>query len=458
MPRRTVIVGAGPAGMYAAETIRSLDATAAITLVGDEPPHARMALPYWLAGQVPRAQTLTGGPELYARLQLDARIGVRATALDPTAQRVELSDGTSLEFDALLLALGSRPRRLAIPGAELPGVQTMWSLADTETLLDGLQPGTEVCLIGAGFIGLIVLNALWKRRCKLQVVESADHILPRMLGVDAAGVAEQWLSARGVSLHPGEQVERIEADGSRRGVILADGGELSADRVILATGVQPNVELARAAGLKVESGILVDQRCRTSAPGIYAAGDCAAGPNLLGGPHEVHAIQPTAVDHGRVAGANMAGKDVEYPGSLSMNILDVAGLQCVSFGNWTGDGPDTQVLRNAGSALYRKLVWDGGALVGAVFVGPMNDVGMLNDVGMVKGFIQSQVQWGEWTRHLQESPADLRRPYVALGVPQLLVARTLLGAPSVARSHRAGDLQPTVDRGPHHAVFVGGRG
>jgi len=455
MATKNVIIGGGPAGVYAIETIRELDPRASITVISDETPYARMALPYWLAGQAPREQMLTAGPDYYARLKVDARIGDRVAAIDPKARRVRMAAGSDVEYDHLLLATGSRPQRLRVPGADLPGVSTLWTLADTEQVLEALPADADVCLVGAGFIGFIVLNALYKRGCRLSVVEMAGHVLPRMLDAPSAALVESWLTARGVAIHTGVSLAEISGGAGKKMVRLTDGSTLAADVVILATGIAPNVELAVAAGLKTEHGIVIDHRCRTSGNGIFAAGDCAAGPDLLTGKPEVHAIQPTAVDHGRVAGANMAGKKVEYPGSLLMNILDVAGLQCASFGRWGGEGLETQVIGDVDAGLFRKLVWDGTRLAGAIFAGPMHDVCMLNDVGMVKGFIQTQTDLKEWKAFIHDSPADLRRPYLATGVPQKLIDCTTIGRPSHSRQHRFQDDQPVTDPGPHHAVFTG---
>lgn len=452
MGKRNVIVGGGPAGIHAIETLREHDPEASITLLTDEPAHARMALPYWLAGQVPREQVLTASPEYYARLGVEARVGARVAAIETHENRLQLEDGGSLEYDHLLLATGSRPQRIPIPGADLPGVDTLWTLADTERVLARLQPGAEVCFVGAGFIGFIVLNALLKRGCRASVVEIAGHVLPRMLDASAAALVEDWLTRHGVSLYTGTAVDRIEG-AEQKAVHLQDGRTVTADIVLLATGIVPNVELAVAAGLETRHGIVVDEHCRTSAGSIYAAGDCAAGPDLLTGERVVHAIQPTAVDHGRVAGANMAGRSVRYAGSLLLNVLDVAGLQCASFGRWGGDGLEVRVMGGQDAGLMRRLVWEDDRLVGAIFVGPMKDVCMLNDVGMVKGFIQTKTAFGEWKGYLAENPADLRRPYLALGVPQKLIERTTLGAPSDERGHRYQDRQPVTDPGPFHAAF-----
>jgi len=453
-----LIIGGGPVATNAVETIRQFDTASSITLVCDEPAHSRMALPYWLAGQVPREHTYTADDASWQRLGVDAKIGLRATKLDTDAKSVTLSDGSNVSYDNLLLATGSRPLELPIPGADLPGVQSLWTLAQTESLLnhaaDGKRP--RVCLIGAGFIGFIMLNAMYKRDWQLAVVEREAHVLPRMLDGDSAGLVERWLSAKGIALHTGTSVKQIteSADGSKI-VELDNGDRLDADAVIIGIGVRPNLDLVAGTSIATDVGILVDDQLRTNVPGVFAGGDCAQGPVLYGDGPLVQAIQPTAVDHGRVAGANMAGQDIHYPGSLNMNVLDCCGLQCASYGIWDAADAEAMTISNAAGNVYRKLLWQDDRIVGAIFVGRANDVGMLTDVGMIKGILQTQTPLGAWKDYLRENPYDIRRAYVASKVAHKLVQTTLLGRPAKAREYRIGGAQPSTPANPFHEQYVG---
>ncbi|GIW94126.1 MAG: NADH oxidase [Pirellulaceae bacterium] len=455
-----LIVGGGPAATNAVETIRQLDGgDSRIVLVSDEPAHSRMALPYWLAGKITREHTYTGDDAYFSRLGVEARLGRRVTALDVASKRAELDDGTSIEFDNLLLATGASPIRPELPGADLPGVLPMWTLAHAERALQVLDGKAEprVVLVGAGFIGFIVLNALFKRGCRLAVVEREQQVLPRMLDPMAAHIVEQWLRQRKVDVRCGTTVTQIEAqsDGTKR-VFLANGENLTADLVVLAVGIRPNVELARAAGLEIDPGILVNEKMQTSVPFVYAGGDVAQGPVLGSTKREIHAIQPTAVDHGRVAGANMAGREVRYPGSLAMNVVDVCGLQTASFGRWDSGAEHEMVIHNAADKIYRKLVWEGDRIVGAIFIGRAEDMGLLTDVGMVKGMIQTQASLGIWKNYLEQNPFDIRRAFVGAGIAQRLLQSTLLGMPSRPRGYQpAGEAQAPV--GSAHRVYVSSR-
>jgi NAD(P)H-nitrite reductase large subunit len=460
MATKNVIIGGGPAGIGAIETIREFDGGASsITLISDEPAYARMALPYYLAGEIPEDQVLTGGPRYFEEMQVEARTG-RVSAISPGEKKLTLEDGASVPFDNLLIATGSSAQRISFPGADLRGVTTLWTLEDAHHALMGLPQNPEVVFVGAGFIGIIILNALHKRGCRLSVVEVESHVLPRMMEADGATLVEGWLRRHDVGVYTGARVTEIglRADGRKR-VRLGDGRELAADLVVLATGIRPNLQSLQGSGIETAQGILVNNRMQTNFTNIYAAGDVAEGPNLLTGRPVVHAIQSTAVDHGRVAGANMAGQAIEYPGSLLINILDVAGLQCCSFGQWqTEDGLEAQVVANADRPIFRKLVWDGDRIVGAVFAGPMDDIGMLNDLGMAKGFIQSRAPLGEWKGYLQKHPTDFRRPYVGARVAAQLLALTTLGRPSTHRRYRYRNAQPWTQPSPHHAALVGTKG
>lgn len=456
-----LIIGGGPAAINAIETIRQFDGgSSEITLVSDEPAYSRMVLPYWLAERIPKQQVFTGDDPYFDKLKVKRLFGQRVARIDPAAKQATLQDGQALPFDDLLIATGSSAVIPPIPGAALPGVLPLWTVAHTDAVLDATKSVTkpEVVFIGAGFIGFIVLNAMYKRGWKLHVVEIADQVLPRMLDRDAGLQVQSWLEKKNVGLHLGVTAQEITAAGNRRRVKLSNGRSVEADLVIVATGIRPNLDLVQGSGIKVDQGILVNERMQTNFPFIYAAGDVAQGPDLLGGPAAVHAIQPTAVDHGRIAGANMAGQNIPYAGSLLMNILDVCGLQCASFGRW-GEAAEDITISNPDRPIYRKVLWSGDQATGAVFIGPATDMGLLNDVGMVKGIIQTKTAFGQWKDYLKHNPFDIRRPYVALQVGKKLVNATLLGKPSKSRDYHFHGAQPgpQVTKPDAHQVYVGNK-
>jgi len=455
MTTRHVIIGAGPAAMQALETIRQFDqGQSHIILISDEPAHARMALPYWLAGGITRDHTLTADADYFRQLSVTTRIGLRVERIDPANRRLWLDGGEAIEFDNLLIATGSTPIPAPIIGADLPGVQPLWTLAQTEQLLEATigSARPRVALIGGGFIGFITLNAMLKRGWRLSVIERAGQVLPAMLDAAAAALVQRWLSKHNVRTLVGAAVQRIEWDGATKRIVLSDKAYLATDLAILATGVRPNLACLQDSGIAADNGILVNDRMQTNFPFIYAAGNVAQGPALFHAEPKVHAIQPTAVDHGRVAGANMAGKTVHYPGSLNMNILEIKGLQCASYGNWAAPAAESMTIADGYS--YRCLYWHEDQLIGATFIGPANDLGMLTDLGMIKGILQTRTRLGEWKAFLRDHPFDIRRPYVATRVAERLTQTMLLGQPSPSPRYHHGGIKPVAVPGPGHATYM----
>jgi NAD(P)H-nitrite reductase large subunit len=225
--------------------------------------------------------------------------------------------------------------------------------------------------------------------------------------------------------------------------------------VILATGIRANLDFLEGSGVETDAGILVDGRMQSSAAGLYAAGDVAQGPVLHLSERRVHAIQPTAVDHGRIAAANMLGHDVVYEGSLLMNIVATQGLEMASFGLWEGQGLETTQVENSKRRTYRKYVWQDDRLVGGILVGPTHAMSGQNDVGMLKGLVQTGVELGPWKQYLQESPLDLRRVFVASGAAKQLAESTLLsGRASLGGGFRFKRLPARRPRKSHHAAIV----
>jgi NAD(P)H-nitrite reductase large subunit len=453
-----VIIGGGPAGMYALDTIRKLDEGVAVTLISDEPAYSRMALPYFLAREIPEEHVLLGNERFFQEMRADALLGKRVTAIDPDKKLLTLDDASTLHFDTLLIATGSSPTRPRIPGVDGSRVTTLWALQESRDVVKQVGEGAEVVFIGAGFIGFIVVNALYKIGCRLSVIEIQDQILPRMLDRSSATLAERWLNDKGIAVHTGATVTEIaDTRDGRKAVRLSDGQSLPADLVVVATGVRANTDLVRGSGIQVQQGILVNDRLQTNFPFIYAGGDVAQGPDLSTGRQAIHAIQPTSVDHGRVAGANMAGETVRYPGSLLMNVLDVAGLHCSSFGLWQDDGREASVLENPNRPIYRKVVWEEDRIVGAIFLGPAEDTAMLNDLGMVKGLIQAKASLGVWKAHLKKYPFDIRRPYVASRVAEKLLQFKTLGRASTDLRFRYLGLKPETRPTEAHHIMISTR-
>ncbi len=411
-----LILGNGPAGVLAAETLRRADPGAEIVLAGSEdaPPYSRMAIPYLLEGQIDEAGTyLRKDPDHYTRLGITERRG-RAVALDTSARSVLFHDGSRETYDRLLVATGSRPIRPPIPGIDLPQVLTCWTLEDARAIALFARPGSRVVQLGAGFIGCIIMEALSARGVELTVVELGDRMVPRMMTQKAGNMIRRWVESKGIRVITQAGIDRIEAGDGRResgaalSVHLNTGTRLPADLLIVSAGVTPNLSFLEATPVHVAKGVLVDDRMETSVPGIFAAGDVAEAPDLFTGAHLVSAIQPNAADQARVAGLNMAGRDVRLPGVLAINVLDTLGMISSSFGQWWGgDEPDGVELVDEDHHRYLSLQFQGDVLIGATAIG------LTQHVGVLRGLIQNKTPLGCWKQVLKAAPLRFPEAYVA---------------------------------------------
>ncbi|MGB0905029.1 MAG: NAD(P)/FAD-dependent oxidoreductase, partial [Mangrovicoccus sp.] len=300
-------------------------------------------------------------------------------------------------------------------------------------------PDVPVVLIGAGFIGCIILEALAKMGVNLTVVEMGDRMVPRMLDETAGNMLRSWCETKGVQVITNALVQSIEdaggapasdskpgffarlfgkakseptpvvdTSGASKIVRLKDGTTLPAALVVVAAGVKSNIEFLEGSGIETKTGIMVNPHLETSVADVYAAGDVCEGINLSTGLNDMLAIQPVAVEHGYIAAQNMTGHTVTHRGSLNMNVLDTLGLISSSFGTWEGvDGGESVKLVDHDAHRYIRLEFDGEVLVGA------QCVGVTDHIGMMRGLIQTGLPLGSWKQKLMDSPARLPEAYVA---------------------------------------------
>jgi 3-phenylpropionate/trans-cinnamate dioxygenase ferredoxin reductase subunit len=321
MNDRIVIVGGGQAAAQAIETLRKRGHRGAITLIGDETllPYQRPPLSKkFLAGSLDRDRLIIRHAPHYLDLAVDLRLGYPAVAIDRARRRVDIADGTHVEYDKLLLATGSSARLIPVPGAALAGVYYLRTFADVEKLRSEMVPGRRGVIVGGGYIGLEV--AATCRECGLDVtvLEAADRVMSRVVSPWISSFYESEHLRHGVKIRTRtgvnafspapEALERSPGIARVAAVELADGATVPADFVLVAIGVSPNDGLARAAGIECANGILVDEYCRTSDPSIYAAGDCARQPS----PHYGARVLLESVDNA-----------FEQAGSAALNLLGI---------------------------------------------------------------------------------------------------------------------------------------
>jgi NAD(P)H-nitrite reductase large subunit len=404
-----VILGAGPAGVIAAETIRKHAPRDTVVIVGDEPeaPYSRMAIPYLLIGNIGEEGThLRHTAGHFERLGIQLRRG-RAKHVDTAARSVLLEDGSTLPFDRLLIATGSSPASPPIPGIHTAGVHTCWTLADARAIQTLAVKGARVIQMGAGFIGCIIMEALAARGVQLSVIEMGDRMVPRMMGPTAGGMIKDWCETKGVRVYTGTRVEAIEQHAPLR-VRLSSGEHLEADLVISATGVRPNIGFLENSDIRCLVGVLTDEHLQTSVPGIYAAGDCAEAFDIASGKTIVSAIQPNAADQALCAALNMVGKKTQLRGVTQINVLDTLGLISSSFGDWQGrPGGQHVELTDTAANRHLSLQFQDDVLVGC------NSVGWTDHVGVMRGLVEGQVKLGAWKDELVKDPTQLMAAYLA---------------------------------------------
>jgi NAD(P)H-nitrite reductase large subunit len=407
-----VILGAGPAGVIAAETLRKHAPGDTITLVGDEsePPYSRMAIPYLLIGNIGERGTylrksLTHFDDLKIRI-----VHAQAQSVDAAARSVKLDSGDALTFDRLLIATGSRPASPPIPGMDLPGIHTCWTMDDARAIAKLATKGARVLQMGAGFIGCIIMEALAARGVKLSVVEMGDRMVPRMMGPTAGGMIKDWCETKGVQVFTKTRVDAIEkgsGDAALK-VMLSNGTSMDVDLVISATGVKPSIGFLEKSGITCLQGVLTDEHLQTNVPGIYAAGDCAEAFDKVSGKTIISAIQPNAAEQARVAALNMVGQSTELKGVTQINVLDTLGLISTSFGNWEGvPGGEHVELTDLAQGRHLSLQFKDDVMVGC------NSVGWTDHVGVMRGLVEGQIHLGAWKDTLRQDPTRLMDAYLA---------------------------------------------
>lgn len=410
-----VIIGGGPAGVIAAETIRKQAPHDNITIVSDEaePPYSRMAIPYLLMGNVKEDGTyLRKDPSHLKNLHVNwAQASVKK--VDAATKKVVFNNGTEVTFDTLLIATGSHPIKPPIPGIDSAGVHTCWTMVDARKIMALATKDSRVLQLGAGFIGCIIMESLAARGVKLSVVEMGDRMVPRMMGPTAGGMIRDWVQTKGVEVFTATKVESIEA-GKPLKVKLSNGKTVDADLVISAAGVRPAIGFLKDSGITCLLGVLTDAHLQTNVPGIFAAGDCAEAFDKVSNKTIVSAIQPNAAEQARVAAMNMVASSrgkamqAELKGVTQINVLDTLGMISTSFGDWQGQpGGEHVELTDLKQGRHLSLQFKDDVLVGC------NSVGWTEHVGVMRGLVEGKVKLGAWKDQLKADPTKLMQAYIA---------------------------------------------
>jgi NAD(P)H-nitrite reductase large subunit len=369
-----VIIGNSAAGLQALRTLRRHDRNVSIALIDREdcPAYSRVLTPYYIGGHIPREGLDIVDLDFYKKLAVTTIFGQAVVSIDPEKHVLQLADERQIDFGKLLIGTGAEARSLTV-SAEKSCV--LRHIADAEKLVRLLKTAKSVTAIGAGLVSLPLLSHASDEMEKHLVVGSG-RIFSRVVDADAAEIIEEKLTAKGLQIHKRDDIETIE-EGVQLQLKLKSGLQLSSDLLIVGKGVVPNTQLAVAAGLDVNDGILINRYCQTSHPDVYAAGDAAEGADFISGEKTIQGNWMTAVEQGENAALNMLGHDCEYQGSLKNNITDIFGVGVAAVGYCHDDVAEVVSNYNASTGRYRKVFLDEQQrVVGATLIGETNDSGL----------------------------------------------------------------------------------
>lgn len=310
-----VVIGAGHAAGQAAVSLRSKGFTGRLRLIGEESyaPYQRPPLSKaFLSGDLGLERLYFKPPDYYAKNNIDLKLNTTVTRLDCAAKTVTLKGGREIAYDKALLTTGSRVRKIPLPGADLPGVFYLRTIADVEGIRALCRKGAKIVIVGGGYIGLEVAASSKKLGLEVTVLEAESRVMARAVGKPVSDFFEKLHAEEGVTIRTGQAVTALEGAGKLERVICGDGTTLDADLAVIGVGIVPNQEIAQEAGLAVDNGIVVDAACRTADPCVFAAGDCTNHPNNIFGRRLRLESVHNALEQAKTAAAAMRGAAPEY--------------------------------------------------------------------------------------------------------------------------------------------------
>lgn len=371
MSEPLVIVGNG---MAAARLVDELAKTAlgryAVAVIGEEPRLAynRVLLSSVLAGETGSHEIELRPADWWRHRGVTVRYGYRVTEIDTGRRELKIEGEESMHYSKLVLATGSTPLRLNVPGADLAGVHTFRDTRDVDLLLALAAGKKRVVVVGGGLLGLEAAYGLAKAGAPVTLLHLMDRLMERQLDLPAADLLKTLVERKGIRILLNASTKCIHGDGRVEAVELADGSRIEADAVIFAAGIRPNVALARDAGIAVNRGVVVNDEMQTASSDIYALGECAEHRGTCYG-----LVEP-AYEQARVLARHLAGRPAAYPGSVVSTNLKVSGVSVFSAGDFMGgEGSESLVLSDRRRGTYKKLVIADGRLTGAVLIGDTAD-------------------------------------------------------------------------------------
>jgi nitrite reductase (NADH) large subunit len=361
-----LIIGNGVAGNSAAESIRKTDNNGKIAMFSKEkyPFYYIPTLPEYLSGERQVNDFIIHNNAWYEKNNIDLYLETEITSIASSGRTCVTKDGETFHYDKLLLATGGYSFVPPIQGAQAKGVFTLRTIADADAIKAQAQKSKELVLIGGGLLGLEVGNGLRKAGIKVSVVEFFPRLLPRQMDIVGAAILQKQMEDMGFTFFLGAKTKEIQERDGALWISLEEGPKLNADMVLVSAGVRPELTLAKSLGLAIDKGVKVDDTMKTEIDDVFAAGD------LIEHRGRFYGIWPAAMEQGRVAGANMAGQETRYQGTIISNKLKVVGIDLVSAGEIDAEGAMASIIhKDEAKKTYRKLVLKNNTIIGAILLG-----------------------------------------------------------------------------------------
>ncbi len=379
-----LVLGAGGAGISAVQAIRSVDKKIDINLVSKEEymPYSLCGLPDFLSGKISMKVLSRLYADFFTENNINLIIGKEAIKVDPSRKIVHFKNNSTndvnemLEFDKLLIAIGSKPIVPSIPGLNKKQVYIVSNLESCKSIIKGLRKATKIAVIGGGFVGIECAQAMKEREKEVFVIETLDRILANMFDEEMSSIAQEMLESLGINFILGNQVKEIIGNNIVEGLKLTDG-KIDCDMVLLTVGFRPNINLVRDSMIRVNQGIIVNDFMESNVKDIFAAGDVAESFDCIYGEPGLKATWSNAVEQGHVAGLNIAGKMCKYPGFQSYNIIHIHDVPFLSMGNVTNLPQNCSKLVLKGIDSMRKVFIQNDRILGIEFYGDVTNSGHL---------------------------------------------------------------------------------
>lgn len=406
MRKKHLILGCGTAALSAIETIRrsNQDDEIKVATAENHRPYSPTALPYLLSGRIDEPRLWMRPQDYFDRMKVTFALGKEAVGVEPDRKQVRYRDGTSDQYDTLLIATGASPTRPPIAGLEQSGFLGFRTLDDYRSLMEQLKGKEKATILGAGLVAMEVAMGLVEKGYKVDVV-ARSRVLRVYFDPEAEVFIKEVFQREGANLVIGQQPTEVRRSGSRFEVGLGDGQSVVADALVSAMGVQANVGFLDGSGVQVNDGVVVDRGMRTSVADVYAAGDVAEGPDFFTSAPGMNPIIPNAVSQGRAAGASMIGEEADYDGGIGMNVFNFFGYVAFSVGLSTTTDQRYRAMKDVDQnrQQFRKLVFDEDRLVGAMFLN------VDADPGLFLYLVKKKVDLGQHADALFERPRDVSR-------------------------------------------------